>query len=413
MHKVFRSIHLASLVIMSGVLSSCVKDVILDAGDKTVVVECVLCDVPQQELRLSFSKGASETSVEELTEAVARLIDLTESDTVGEFKRDADGVWRLDYTAVPLHKYRLEVEVPGFDLIYAEDTMPDLVTIESHFNPVAPLEKRVRGPLIPQGSPRIYHTSPWFSYPSYLYSGEPNPHKLGKHIWLYAIRPIPSMTGFEFADYICCYSGGINYENYIDSFNVTDNVYNSPIIPTGFPIKNGDDSYPTYLSFCHSLNDCPIHSEFIRIEEPDPTFFGYISLWCSFFDMDAIESEFAAISNSDHNFSADVQRIMALYDHLTEIEGAFLNNGYVPSSADGSFVFKYVSDTYNQYFEDASFQIRRQKKESTDMSEMSIYLRENIFSNIKGGAGIFATSTEKRFPLTISPDFIFDFSDPL
>lgn len=33
-------------VVLSCMLSSCVKDVILDAGDKTVVVECVLCDVP-------------------------------------------------------------------------------------------------------------------------------------------------------------------------------------------------------------------------------------------------------------------------------------------------------------------------------------------------------------------------------
>ncbi|MBQ7195149.1 MAG: DUF4249 family protein [Bacteroidales bacterium] len=199
-------------VVLSCMLSSCVKDVILDAGDRTVVVECVLCDVPQQELRLSFSKGASESSVEELTEAVARLIDLTESETVGEFRRDDDGIWRLDYTAVPLHKYRLEVEVLGFDLIYAEDTMPDLVTIQNNYHsPIRDASVAEAFPLIPDGELRYYYGNNIFSYQSTLGDGKRNPHKLGKHIWIYGMRP-DSITGeYKLADKICCISAGRYY----------------------------------------------------------------------------------------------------------------------------------------------------------------------------------------------------------
>ena len=395
-------------------LSSCVKDVILDAGDRTVVVECVLCDVPQQELRLSFSKGASESSVEELTEAVARLIDLTESETVGEFRRDDDGIWRLDYTAVPLHKYRLEVEVLGFDLIYAEDTMPDLVTIQNNYHsPIRDASVAEAFPLIPDGELRYYYGNNIFSYQSTLGDGKRNPHKLGKHIWIYGMRP-DSITGeYKLADKICCISAGRYYESYIDNFNVSEEVYKAPMIRTDFPFKYEDDAFPTYLSFNYRFDGCKIHDGFIRVDNPDPSFFSAVDIWCDVFDVETVEKEFTALANADHNFSDNVRRFMSMHEYITDIEGVFLNTDYQPTYPGSYIVFRYVSDVYNSYFEDARFQIRRRDKESTDMSEMSIYMRENIYSNVKGGAGIFAASTEKRIPAYIKPDVIYDFSNPL
>ena len=76
------------MALMLVVLSSCVKEVALDAGERPqVVVECVLTNDETQELRLNFTKGASKAEAEPLTEAVATLIDLTEGKTVGEFVR--------------------------------------------------------------------------------------------------------------------------------------------------------------------------------------------------------------------------------------------------------------------------------------------------------------------------------------
>ena len=97
--------------------TSCVRDVILDAGGKpVVVVECVLSNTDVQELRLNFTKGASKIEADPLTEAVATLIDLTYKKDVGQFvKRDGD-LWTLDYTPIQHHAYRLEVEVPGYDI---------------------------------------------------------------------------------------------------------------------------------------------------------------------------------------------------------------------------------------------------------------------------------------------------------
>ena len=50
----------AILFILMLTLSSCIRDVIMDAKEKPqVVVVCVLSDDPVQTLQLSFTKGAS------------------------------------------------------------------------------------------------------------------------------------------------------------------------------------------------------------------------------------------------------------------------------------------------------------------------------------------------------------------
>ena len=53
---------------------SCVKDVILDAGDEPqVVVDCILTDEPVQTLYLVYTKGASREKAPDLLEATAVL----------------------------------------------------------------------------------------------------------------------------------------------------------------------------------------------------------------------------------------------------------------------------------------------------------------------------------------------------
>lgn len=110
-------------LVTASLLTSCVREVVLDAGeDPQVVVECVLSNDDVQELYLNFTKGASRDKTESLTEAVANLIDITESQIVGQFIKTGGGdLWTLRYTPVSGHDYRLEVQVPGYDLIYAED----------------------------------------------------------------------------------------------------------------------------------------------------------------------------------------------------------------------------------------------------------------------------------------------------
>ena len=115
--------------------TSCVKDVILDAMEEpTVVVECILSDDPVQTLYLTYTKGASREAAPDLPEATAVLTDLTEGKEAGRFTRVADGSWTLTYAAVPEHRYRLDVAIPGREPIWAEQTMPEVpgITVGWH-----------------------------------------------------------------------------------------------------------------------------------------------------------------------------------------------------------------------------------------------------------------------------------------
>lgn len=112
-------------------LCACVKDIIMDAGDNPqVVVECVLREEPTQTLFLAYTKGASRAAAPDLPEAEAVLTDLTTGLSVGHFERISDGTWQLAYAAIPTHRYRLDVAVPGQSPIWAEQTMPDMPPVE-------------------------------------------------------------------------------------------------------------------------------------------------------------------------------------------------------------------------------------------------------------------------------------------
>ena len=113
-------------------LTSCVKDVILDAKeDPLLAVYCVLKVDSVQELKLSYTKSATMAEAPRVTEATAVLTDLTEGREAGRFVQVADSLWQLDYSAIPTHHYRLEVTTPGRESVWAEQTMPAEPSVES------------------------------------------------------------------------------------------------------------------------------------------------------------------------------------------------------------------------------------------------------------------------------------------
>lgn len=111
--------------------TACVKDIIMDAmEDPELVVACVLSDDPVQVLKLLYTKGASRDQAPDPPEATAVLTDLTEGKEAGRFARSADGSWQLAYSAIPTHRYRLDVTVPGHEPVWAEQTMPEAPAID-------------------------------------------------------------------------------------------------------------------------------------------------------------------------------------------------------------------------------------------------------------------------------------------
>ena len=347
------------MALMLNVLSSCVREVILDAGERPqVVVECVLTNDETQELRLNFTKGASKAEAEPLTEAVATLTDLTEGKIVGEFIRSTGDLWTLGYSAVPDHGYRIEIQVPGYDLIFAEDTMPQLPEItERH-----------------RGEPRVEidQDNPWSSTPILVqYDGfmalteeereagavEYLTEKYGYHeLWgsYYYIKSAPDAfliygmnyneaTGqHEMAGSICTDHPSA------ESFNLTGDIYQPEI----YVLEE-----TRHFVLHHKLQGASLYNKFLCIPAGAEKVEKYFILSGSF------TGKWYDVNNS-----------------IEEDREPYEDEGYL--------VLMAISDSYRHYLREACHFI--DIKESTDMS--AIYLRDNIYSNIKGGAGIFAAS---------------------
>ena len=330
-------------------LSSCVRDVIMDAEERpTVVVECILTNSDTQELHLNFTKGASKTVAEPLTEAAATLIDLTSGMTVGEFDKASGDLWTLDYSPVSNHLYRLEVQVPGYDLIYAEDTMPESLNVYSFTWTENILHSW--GPPAPSFRNNSFCAGTIFSFES-----------LPKYTLIYGMNYNTKTDRHEIADEI--------FTNLpvVDNFNITSDVYFPEIV------KWEEDLYVScdaVKSLYADLKGVPKHKQYLLLNKEEL---------------------------SDHLFQFMDQEAYGGYDFM--VFGSFTGDWYwrhssmqqdfgKPLPTEGYLMFESLSDNYLAYIRDAIHFM--QLKESTDMT--TIYLRDNIYTNVVGGRGIFAAT---------------------
>ena len=311
-------------LILSALLlsASCMKEVTMDAMEEPqVVVECILCDEPVQTLNLAYTKGASRESAPELLEAEAVLNDLTEGKEVGRFTRAADGFWQLGYTAVPSHRYRLEVNVPGHEPISAEQTMPEVPSLDAEWDwwrenlPADAKYRKVHG---------------------YVFSVD----TLRNPVWFY----------------------GINYPDMDSEGEITENL------ATDYPDVD-------------------------KFNEQSSTYFGLSAFDSRYFRL-SVYPDLMGAANHRHYL-----RFPAREAERTEflISGDF--RGYLEDKTD--FVhsrkrfpelhYFAVSEDYDKFLADA-YQLE-QVSTSSDLS--SVFLRDNVYSNIQGATGIFGAKIER------------------
>ena len=323
-------------------LTSCVRDVILDAGENPqVVVECILTNSDVQELRLNFTKGASQNEAEPLAEAVATLLDLTGKFTVGQFKKREGDLWTLNYTPTPMHHYRLEVQVPGYDLIYAEDVMPELVDIYAQTRELTWASSWIPSFAIASGFKGTIFSI--ISIPEFTL--------------IYGMNYNPMTGGHELADEI------FTNVPIVDNFNLTGEVY----MPELF--KAASDRYDIEAAYI-DLKGVPKHKQYLLIEKQHI--------------LDLIAAHEKENEGLPYEFMVYGSFIGDWYHYFGNIPRE-------PYPTEGYLVFLSLSGNYNEYLRDAMhFQ---QIKESTDMS--AIYLRDNIYTNIVGGVGIFAAQAKQ------------------
>jgi hypothetical protein len=352
----FTAVMLTALMLA---LSSCVRDVIMDAEERpTVVVECILTNSDTQELHLNFTKGASKAVAAPLTEAAATLIDLTSGMTVGEFDKASGDLWILDYSPVSNHRYRLEVQVPGYDLIYAEDTMPDSLYVYSYTWSENLLDN-LWGPPAPSFSDNSFCGGTLFSFGS-----------LPKYTLIYGMNYNPQTGKHEIADEI--------FTNLpvVDNFNITSEVYVPEIVKWEEDLYVSCDAVKALYA---DLKGAPKHKQYLLLnkEELSDYLFQFV---------DQEKDKYSSYS--------------VIYDFM--VFGSFTGDWYWrrssqqqdfgnPLPTEGYLVFESLSDNYLAYIRDAIHIM--QLKESTDMS--TIYLRDNLYTNVVGGLGIFAASSKQ------------------
>ena len=368
-------------------LTSCVKDVIMDAKEKpAVAVACILSDDPVQELHIVYTKGASLKEAPIVMEAEALLKDLTTGET-RYFERNEDGIWRMDYAAVPLHKYKLEVNVPGYDTLWAEDAMPDsFKVVVSH---VYFLEQYLESPTGYVDG--VYAVEPPHNIikDRYWKDGENLPRgesrftllaSINDPVWLYALNYNPVTGQREIADEICSNLQGE------DDFNLTGRTYDPPQweepLPYSIRPQYSQGGY-SILQNLHTkylypdVEGRPVHKKYIHYL-PRELVHDMREVFC-------VSGTFSGEYNCPDN-------IFYYNYHGNPIS-------YVRDLADdeGYVVCMAVSEVLDKYFKNA-YELQ-ELEASTDLS--AIYLRDNFYANIKdingySKLGVFGCKIERK-----------------
>ena len=178
-------------------LWGCMEEIVMDPGERTVVVECVIDNEDKvQTVNLSYSATVSDKTYPKVEEAVVRMsfaldtfyTDFEDGHTVivdtsgcHEFVKMADGVWQAEFEPIEYAQYTLEVEVPGYDRITATTVFPPKMSVGIGFA---------------------------LSYSVYTYDN--------RNIWIYGLDYNPITSKYEVADYI------YGSDRYMDNFNLTE-----------------------------------------------------------------------------------------------------------------------------------------------------------------------------------------------
>ena len=341
---------IVSDLFLSMALSGCVRDTTLDPGvERKVVVEFVLTEDSVQNLYLFLTKEPGELAAPAIQEAEIKLINVSNRfEPEHWFVKAADNLWTLDYSGIPGDRYRLEVKVDGYDPVWAEQTMPKKVE----------LVRAAPGHGIP---PKYVSYGAFYtidSIPDFLIiRGTKRDKETGKY--------------YQVEELCTDYPG-------VEEINASGRFYDGNQkwrTGTGW----GEDPFVYY--------DSPVA--------------GMDGVWTYMFPNligKAMHQGFLLINRVDENHAG----LDNLYDFENGkgfcVSGSFyINHGYYDSNHnlidyDEYLLISSLSSDYGRFVKD-TYQLKK-VHEGGDLS--SIYLRDNIHSNIQGGLGIFGAMVSDR-----------------
>lgn len=364
---IFKALILSFIVLF---LNGCVRDTTLDSGvERKLVVEFILDNEGPQDLYLSITRRPGETAAPIVQDAEIKLRDLN-TGYEGSFVREDDIHWTLDYLGIPGHRYRLEVNADGYDSISAEQEMPE------------------REGLVKTGYGNFFPFPVYISY-GYFFSV----NYLPDYLMIRGIRKNRETGETSPVDYLCTDYPGL------EEVNATERLYNgNPKWRT--ETKTGDWSYE------YAYHDEPVAGMDGRWTYMFPNLIGKALykgslLICKVDDNDARLDrlyDFKEYVTEDGDtkdakgfcVSGSFHEGIAYWDYQTK---EYYDSDHNQIDYVEYLVYSALSKDYGRFVKDV-YQLKK-THEADDLS--TIYLRDNIYSNVKGGLGIFGAMTSGMF----------------
>ena len=376
-------------------LWGCMEEIVMDPGERTVVVECVIDNEDKvQTVNLSYSATVSDKTYPKVEEAVVRMsfaldtfyTDFEDGHTVivdtsgcHEFIKMADGVWQAEFEPIEYAQYTLEVEVPGYDsIITATTVFPPKMSVGIGFA---------------------------LSYSVYTYDN--------RNIWIYGLDYNPITSKYEVADYI------YGSDRYMDNFNLTevtkddieefrwpenglywkDLVYKEPV--EGFHVTTFFS--PGYYLFLWGLDwtynwnvgmglDVGYGDDLMAVHDvPWPNDYGY-NFHDRYIRWEYRGGAYPGTLLKKHFRLRDPAniKIEEVYVGSIWIAVNFKPYRYYAPHPLSRLVFDSVSEELDKYYKDVITFEQMQQQPFTDLTEL--WDRFEVYSNIKGGEGIFGSA---------------------
>ena len=357
---------IVSVLFLSMALSGCVRNTTLDPSvERKVVVEFVLTEDSVQNLYLTLTKEPGELAAPAIQEAEIKLIKMSDNfEPEHLFVKVADNQWSLDYSGIPGCPYRLEVKADGYDLVWAEQKMPEkMELLPAATGDVQPLPQymnygvyyhidNIPDFLIILGTKRNKETGEYLPVEE-LCTDYPGVEELNPTGRLYEGNPKwRTGTGFHFTE------TGWENANYV--------YHDSPI--------DGEDGVWTYLF--PNLIGMPLQKDFLFISRVEDNHAGLDRLHDFPTGKGLFRGKAFCISGS------------------FEMNQSYYDSDYNLLGYDEYLIVSSLSPDYGRFWKEAW--LFKKTHEGDDLS--SIYLRDNIYSNIQGGLGIFGAMTSSETP---------------
>ncbi len=373
-------------------LCGCTEKIVMESEEREriAVAECVIdSEKKVQTVNLYYSAYVSEAECPKVEEAEVRItfaldttytIDLVgdkndvfvDIDTSGcyEFVKVADGVWQAEFEPIEYAQYTLEVEVSGYDRITATTVFPPKMSVGIGFA---------------------------LSYSVYTYDN--------RNIWIYGLDYNPITSKYEVADYI------YGSDRYMDNFNLTEVTKDDieefrrpenldldallygepPRVPGSYLYMWREDWTPDWPSGTIINSDIlqePVsrwspwpndygynfHDRYLRWEYPGPECKGSI-----------LKKYWYVFSHDDKDELIKEKTVSGMW-----IAVNFKPYRYCVPHPLSRLVFDSVSEELDKYYKDVITFEQMQQQPFTDLTEL--WDRFEVYSNIKGGEGIFGAA---------------------